>query len=113
MPMAAGENLFRIIEHQLHRPLGRLRQMVGDRHIDQRSFAAEVTADMNDVNLNSFLGHAKIFRHLFAQAPGAFVRSPDLHSPVGVNMDGAGAWLEITMMRKRRAESMLKHSCSG
>src|SRR5215475_7530823 len=98
MPMAAGENLFRIIEHQLHRPLGRLRQMVGDGDIYQRSFRAEVTADMNDVNLDFFLGHAKIFRHLFAQTPRAFVRSPDLRAPVGLNTDGAGEWLEITMV---------------
>src|SRR5262249_42770311 len=84
MPVAAGENVFGRVEDQLHRPASRFRQMVSDRHVNQRSFGAEVATDMNDVNLDLFLRDAEILRHLVAQAPWPLVRGPDLDPPIPI-----------------------------
>ena len=107
--MTTGENVFGGVENQLYRPPGRFRQMVGDRHVDERRLGAEVAADIDDVNLDLLLRDAEILRHLVAQAPGTLVRGPDLDPPIPVNVNGAGAGLYVAVMGKGRAKRMLEN----
>ena len=109
MAMTTGENVFGGVENQLYRPPGRFRQMVGDRHVDERRLGAEVAADIDDVNLDLLLRDAEILRHLVAQAPGTLVRGPDLDPPIPVNVNGAGAGLYVAVMGKGRAKRMLEN----
>src|ERR1043165_6062571 len=84
--------------------------MIRDRHVDERCFGPEVAADVYDMNFDFFLRKAEGFRHLLAQPPRSFVRSPHIDSSIAVRLYGASAWLEVTVVRQRRAESVFENA---
>ena len=85
----AGDELFAIFHHHLHRPAAAQGEQIANRLVDGRSFAAEIAADGHWIDANFFLGKIEGRRHALLQTLRHFARRPHLDALLLVDPDQA------------------------
>ena len=103
----AGDELFAIFHHHLHRPAAAQGQQIANRLVDGRALAAEIAADGDWIDANFFLGKIEGRRHARLQPLRRLARRPHLNALLLVDPDQAAMGLEKRLMHARHRVGVL------
>ena len=101
--------LFGVFENHAHRLAAFLGQDIADRRFDYGSLAAEIAADWENVNLDFRRIEAEIAGEAVTQGKGRFIRGPDFHLAVVMNLYRAGMGFDVAMKSERRPKRVLEN----
>ena len=119
MPGVGGHQFLDVVHHHLDRTPGVQRQVVAQRHVHERTLAAEVAADAARVQHDAFLVHPPHGGQLLAQGIGVLVVDPYFNPPCippfkggrggRLGADHAGMGFDVSLVHQLGIEGVLEH----